>query len=72
MKRPTDKNESTWSSTYNNGNNPYFRGNEYGKDILLTSTAYDDNWMVDMYMGHASFYARSANQASATRAFIQI
>ena len=72
LKRPTDKNESTWSSTYNNGNNPYFRGNEYGKDILLTSTAYDDKWMVDMYMGHASFYARSANQASATRAFIQI
>ena len=72
LKRPTDKNESTWSSTYNNGSNPHFRGNENAKDILLTSTAYDDAWMVDMYMGHASFYARSANQASATRAFIQL
>lgn len=51
---------------------PYFIGNEYMTQIIYTSTAFNDTDMIDMYMGHASFYARHAAGAAKTRAFIQL
>lgn len=61
--------------SYTYANNPYFIGNELNCQVLLSSTAFSDIEMIDMYVGHASFFGRkptSPSSASKTRAFIQI